>query len=347
MCGCLWRGRIGLGRTVARTVAAVMLTVVAASSGARAEVAEVSIAKQYGAIYLPIMVMEHQGLVEKHLAAQGLKDTKVAWPQFSGPSVIVDAFLSGNVHFGAQGVPSLMLLWDRTRTGLEVKGVSALCDSNIWLNTRRQDVKSLKDIKETERIAMTSAKTASSIIFQGLQAEKEWGVGQWNRLDHQVVSMSHPDSVAALLNPNHEVAYHWATSPFHEAEIKAGAKTVMSAYDVMGGQSTLITFTSTGKFRADNPKSYAAVLAAIDEARDWINADKKRAAALYLELTKDRRVTVEEMHALLTADGFEFSKTPHKVGRQAEFLHHMGLIKTKPASWKDVFFAEAHGLAGD
>jgi NitT/TauT family transport system substrate-binding protein len=334
-------------RTVATGFFAAGLALALGTSPAPAEISEVAIAKQYGAIYLPVMVMEHQGLVEKHLAAQGLKETKVGWPQFAGPSVIVDAFLSGNAHFGAQGVPSLMLLWDRTRGGLDVRGVSALCDSNIWLNTRRQDVKSLKDIKDSERIAMTSAKTASSIIFQGIQAEKEWGPGQFGKLDHLVVSMAHPDALAAILNPNHEVAYHWATSPFHEAEIKAGAKTVMSAYDVMGGQSTLITFTSTAKFRTDNPKTYAAVLAAMDEARDWINADKKRAAALYLELTKDKRVSLDDMHALLTAPGFEFGKTPHKVGAQADFLHRMGLIKTKPASWKDVFFPKAHGLAGD
>ena len=58
------------------------------AAGARAEVSEVAIAKQYGAIYLPVMVMEHLRLVEKHLAERGLKDTKVAWPQFAGPSVI-------------------------------------------------------------------------------------------------------------------------------------------------------------------------------------------------------------------------------------------------------------------
>jgi NitT/TauT family transport system substrate-binding protein len=316
-------------------------------AGARAEVSEVSIAKQYGAIYLPIMVMEHQGLVEKHLKAQGLPQTKVGWPQFAGPSVIVDAILSGNAHFGAQGAASLMILWDKTRGGLEVKGVSALCDSDIWMNSRRPGVKSLKDIQETDRITITSLKTAASAIFMGMQAEKEWGIGQHAKLDHQLVAMAHPDAVAAMLNPNHEVGFHWATSPFHEVEMKAGATTVMSAYSVMGGQTTLITFTSTTKFRNENPKSYAAVLAAVDEARDWINADKKRAAALYLALTKDKRVTLDEMHALLSAPGFEFGKTPRKIGPQADYMHRVGLIKTKPASWKDVFFPEVHGLAGD
>lgn len=328
-------------------ICVVLAAVAGHTTASKAEVAEVRIAKQFGAIYLPIMVMQHQGLVERQLAAQGLKDTKVGWPQFAGPSVINDAFLSGNVHFGAQGAASLMILWDRTRGGLDVKGISALCDSDIWLNSRRPGVKSLKDIQPNDRIIMTSLKTAASAIFMGMQAEKEWGIGQHARLDHQVVTMAHPDALVAMLNPNHEVGFHWATSPFHEAEMKAGATTVMSAYSVMGGQTTLITFTSTGKFRSENPKTYAAVLAALDEARDWINADKKRAAALYLELSKDKRTTLEDMHALLTAPGFEFGKTPRKVGPQADYMHRIGLIKTKPASWKDIFFPEAHALAGD
>ena len=31
----------------------------------------------------------------------------------------------------------------------------------------------------------------------------------------------------------------------------------------------------------------------------------------------------------------------------AEFLHRIGTLKSKPESWKDLYFAEAHGLAGD
>lgn len=328
--------------------AALLLQIMPLGFGAaRAEISEVRIAQQFGAIYLPMMVMEEQKLVEKQLTALGLPNTKVAWSKFAGPSVIVDAFLSGNVHFGAQGPPSLLLLWDRTRGGLEVKGVSAMCDANIWMNTRRPDVTSLRDIKEMDRIALPSAKTSGAAIFLGMAAEKIWGVGQHAKLDGNVVAMAHPDAVAALLNPNHEVAFHWATSPFHEAEMKAGMKTVTSGFDVMGGQTTLIAFTSTSKFRNENPKTYAAVVAAMDEARDWINADKKRAAEFYIAVTKDKRVTAADVFALVSAPGFEFSKTPRKIGPQAAYMHRIGLIKTQPASWKDVFFAEVHGLAGD
>ena len=39
--------------------------------------------------------------------------------------------------------------------------------------------------------------------------------------------------------------------------------------------------------------------------------------------------------------------TPQKVGKTAEFMFKIGTIKTKPASWKELFFPEVHALQGD
>ena len=48
----------------------------------------------------------------------GLPDLTVALSKLGGPSAINDALLSGSVHFSLQGVPSLALLWDRTKGGI-------------------------------------------------------------------------------------------------------------------------------------------------------------------------------------------------------------------------------------
>jgi NitT/TauT family transport system substrate-binding protein len=37
---------------------------------------------------------------------------------------------------------------------------------------------------------------------------------------------------------------------------------------------------------------------------------------------------------------------PESTVKYAEFMHSVGSIKVKPASWKDVFFPELHGLPG-
>ena len=39
-------------------------------------------------------------------------------------------------------------------------------------------------------------------------------------------------------------------------------------------------------FRTQNPKLYGAFLAGLKDATDFINADKKRAAEIYADLTK-------------------------------------------------------------
>jgi NitT/TauT family transport system substrate-binding protein len=152
--------------------------------------------------------------------------------------------------------------------------------------------------------------------------------------------------LAAVLNPQGEITAHFATSPFHEKEAKAGLPVVTTAYEIMGGPTTGLTFTSTDKFRNENPKVFAAVVKAYDEAIAWVNADKPRAARLYIEMTKDKNLDEGELAALMASKDLEFTKTPSNVGKMIEFMHRVGLVKSKPASWKDLFFPEAHGLPG-
>lgn len=82
----------------------------AMATAPHAEVKEVILGLQYGAVYLPAMVMENQKLVEKYLAADGMSDVKVSWLQLGGAAAINDATLSGNLHFACQGMPSLAVI---------------------------------------------------------------------------------------------------------------------------------------------------------------------------------------------------------------------------------------------
>jgi NitT/TauT family transport system substrate-binding protein len=314
---------------------------------ARAEVAEVALAQQFGIIFSPMMVMESLKLVEKHAALQGMPDLKVQWSKLAGPAVMVDAMLAGNLHFSSQGLPSTALLWDRTRNNIGVKAISSINASPIFLNTRNPAIKSLKDFTDKDRIALPSAKVSSQAIYLQIAVEKVFGVGKHTQLDHLVVPLSHPDAVAAVMNPNGEITTHFATSPFHEVEKKAGFNTITSSYEIMGGESSILTFISTEKFRAENPKVYAIVVAAFNEAMEYSNADLRRLVKLYAEAAKDKKNTEDELYALVTQPGFKFSKAPATVGAMTEFMHRTGMLKNKPASWKDLFFPEAHDLAGN
>jgi len=322
------------------------IALVATATGPRAEVGEVRLGQQFGAVYLPAMVMESQQLVEKHLAASGMGDVKVGWAKLGGPAAVNDAMLSGNVHFACQGVPSMAVIWDRTRGGIGVKALGAIASNNIWLNTRNPNIKSLKDFTEKDRIAVPSLKVSTQAIMMHIGAEQIWGPGNHAKLDHLIVALPHPEAVAAVLNAGHEINTHFATSPFHEAEMKGGLRTVTTAYEIMGGPTTGLTFTSNEKFRAENPKVFAAVTKAFDESFAWINADKRRAAKLYIEMTKEKRLTEDDLTASFSGTDIEFTKVPSRMGKMIDFLHRIGSVKTKPESWKDLVFPEAHALPG-
>ena len=57
--------------------AIIALAIFSVAGGACAEVSEIKITKQPGALYMPVMLMEKHKILEKHAAAAGLGDLKV------------------------------------------------------------------------------------------------------------------------------------------------------------------------------------------------------------------------------------------------------------------------------
>jgi NitT/TauT family transport system substrate-binding protein len=120
----------------------------------------------------------------------------------------------------------------------------------------------------------------------------------------------------------------------------------MTTTSVMGGSTTFTMISTTAKFRDQNPKVYAAVLAALDEANKMIVADKKAAAELLLASTGDKGFSVQEIISVLSDPEIKFTTTPENVMKYSSFMADIGSIKNRPASWKDLFFPEIHGVPG-
>jgi NitT/TauT family transport system substrate-binding protein len=312
---------------------------------ARAEVNEIALAQQFGIAFMPLMQMEHDHLIEKHAVKEGLPEPKVSWAKVAGPSVMNDGLLSGALQFISTGVPSLGLLWDRTKGG--VKALSAICSYPLTLNTRNPKVKSIRDFTDEDRIAVPSVKVSTQAIMLQMEAEKVFGPGKHTQIDHLTVSLAHPDGMAQLLNPTSQVTAHFATSPFTERELKEpGIHAIITSYEILGGQATALVLDTTEKFRAANPKTTRAVMAALKEAIDTINADKAAAAKLYKEMSGDK-TPMEEIQAMMADPEFAYTLTPQKVEKTVQFQNRIGSVKTPVKSWKELFFPEAHELPGD
>jgi NitT/TauT family transport system substrate-binding protein len=315
------------------------------TQGARAELSEIHVAQQYGIGYLPLMIMEEQKLIEKYAKADGVA-VSVSWAKFAGGNVMNDALLSNSLQFASGGVGPFLTLWARTRGNLDVKAISAINSMPLFLNTRNPAVKTIRDFRETDKIALPAVKVSIQAITLQMAAEKAFGEGQQNKLDSLTVTLSHPDAQAALLSGASEITAHFGSPPFQYQQLKNPAvHTVLNSYDVLGGPATFNVVWTTSKFKNDNPKLYDAFVKALDEATALINRDRRSAAETYLRISRDKD-SVQDIQAMLNDPAIVYTTTPQNVMKYVEFMLKIGAIKSKPDSWKDLFFPNAHNLSG-
>jgi NitT/TauT family transport system substrate-binding protein len=319
--------------------AAIVLATILAHRRMRAEASEVSeirIAKQYGLSYLPLVVMEEQKLVEKHARKAGLGEVKVTWPVLSGGAATNDALISGAVDYAASGVTPLIMLWAKSHG--EYKGVAAVSNTPMYLNTTKPAVKSLKDFSEKDRIALPAVKVSIQAVVLQMAAAQAFGDGNFAKLDPLTVTMKHPDGLAALLSPRSEITGHLTTPPFMYEELAdKRVHTVLDSYDVLGGPHTQIVLLSSTAFWKKNPRAFVAVRAALEEASAFIAKNRKGAAELYLRSTKGKQ-SLDEILGEINRPGIGYATEPLRIASFGDFMVRTGSIKEKPASWKDIFF---------
>lgn len=335
-------------RKLSGTIPLAVLLLMMCIGPSSAEVTKVTVARQYGLQYIPIMIMMREKLFEKHARNAGLADLEVNWVQLGGAAAMNDALLAGNAHYVIGGVPPYLILWDRTRrTPTPAKAIAALNYFPIFLVTRNPNVKTIRDFTERDRIALPAIKISTQAIILQMAAEKEFGESGRFRLDPLTVAMSVPDGLTALLSGKGDVTSYFGQAPFqYQALQQPGIRLVLNSYDVLGGPATLNVIWTTERFYQDNPKINAAFYAALEEAIAMTNGDKRRAAQVYLEITGDKKNTVNDIVKTLNDPQIGYSTTPMHVMKFVDFLHRIGTLKNKPTAWKDVFLPAVHHLPG-
>ena len=202
--------RIALAR------AALILVSCVVAGTARAEVSEVRISYGYGVLYLPLMIMDSERLMEKQAKASGLGEIKASYRVLDGGNVINDAMLSGALDIASIGVPGFLTLWAKAKDNpaLEIRGLSGLSSSSMYLMTRNPAVKSLKDFTDKDRIAVPGIKTSLPAVLLHMAAAKEFGDANYSKLDPITVSLPHPEALTVMLSGKGEIDSHMASPPF-------------------------------------------------------------------------------------------------------------------------------------
>ncbi len=309
------------------------------SVSAIAEVSEVKVPLGAGGFgFLPLHMMKAHNLIEKQAEQAGVK-VKVNWSNIGGPAGMIDALLSGSADFISAGPPSFLILWDKTKGNANVKGVASMSSIPMRLNTRAAHLKTIDDLKAGDKIAVTSVKSSIPSIVMQMYAVQKYGREQAFKFDPFTVTMNHSDAAAALLSGT-TITGHYASAPLDQRELKSpGVRTIMNTDNVMGGSTTFTMISTTQKFHDQNPKVYAAFVAALKEAQEMIARDKAGAAKVLLEsMGGSSAGSEEDMIAILNDPTTKYTLKPENVMKYATFMNSIGSLKNKPTTIDELFF---------
>ena len=330
-----------------RGLAALAAVVGMALPAAAQEKTSISITRQPGILYLASHVMETQKLIEKEADALGVKGVTVEWRTFSGGGAQTDALLAGNVDIVNTGTGNLLLLWDRTKG--KVKGIITSSAQPVIMVSNDPRIKSLDDITAQDKIAVPTVGVSTQAILLQIAAAAKYGDDQVKKFDANTVQLGHPDAVAAIANPNHEVKNHFSAPPFQYIELKQkGVHRVTDSREIIGGALTQATFFTTTKFADENPTLVKAVREATKKAIASIKADSKAALESYKKVSGDK-TSIDDLMSILNEPGFinDYRTDPQGTMKFATHLHKIGTLKTMPAAWTDYYLPESADLNGN
>jgi len=153
--------------------------------------------------------------------------------------------------------------------------------------------------------------------------------------------MSHPDATAAMLGGQSEITANFSSAPFQYRQMKnPNIHRILTSTELFDEPLSFNVIATTSKFRSENPKLYAAFLAALKEATEFINSDKRKGAEIYLKVSGDKS-TVDDILEVLADPAILYNTRLGGIGAFVNFMAKVGTLKNPPKDWKEMFFPEA------
>lgn len=288
---------------------------------------KIAIAEQYGLAYAPIQVMKELKLMDKNLPG-----VQVEWKQLGNTAAIREAMLVNEVDAGFMAIPPFLIGWDK---GMKWKIASGLSESPIGLVTYRDDIKSIKDLTNEDRIALPQPGSIQHILLS-MASEREFG--EASKFDNQLVTLAHPDGMNALLAKK-DITAHFTSPPYIFKELETeGMHQILDGEGAMGKPFTFIVGVTTNKFHDENPEVYKAFVKSLHESIDYINEHPEETASMLKDVYK---IPEEELLKYLTWEGNVYSKSIKGIDEFVNFTNKNGYISKTPESIDEILWEDA------
>jgi len=281
-----------------------------------------TVAYQYGLAYAPFTIMQEQGLIEKNYDGE----VEVKWLNLNSGSAINEGVASGDIDVAAMGVAPFIT---GVTKGIPYKMYGTISAQPHKLMTNNVGIKSLKDITEGNKISVVNIGSIQHILLSML-AEKE--LGDAHALDNNLVAMSHPDGMSALMSGS--VECQLTTSPYIYQEIAVGnICEVQGLEEVWADGNAFIVGLIAEECYENNSPLYEAVVSATQEAIDYIRTNPDEAAVV---LAEKQGVTKEEMMEWMSDPACVFDMKLPGVMDMAEFMAEQDFIEAEPESLEEI-----------
>jgi NitT/TauT family transport system substrate-binding protein len=318
--------------------------IINSATPASASEGSIHIVRQPGMGHLPLTLMTELKLLEKHLKAAGIDNPDFTMKVVSGSTATTDAVLSGNADMTSGALTSVLPLWDKTKG--KYQALCAIDSQPMVLDVVNPNIKSIVDFTENDRIGLPGIKTSYHAIVLQMEAARLWGIDQYAKLDHLTLFVAPPDGVIAMLSGNSQITAHFTSAPFmYQEEANSKVHTILRSYDVLGGPHVFGTIWGPTAFFEGKPLTIKALLAALSEVMDMIKNDPRGMAQAYIK-ADNLKFPPDFVEKMLRDPRNVWELSPRNSMKFAEFQNKIGLIKTKPASWKDYYASAIHDLQG-
>lgn len=300
----------------------------AAGCSDREKIKEINIAEQFGIAYAPLQIMKEQQLLEK-----ALPGVKINWKQYGGPTPIREGMLAGEVDFGFMGSAPVLIGIDN---GMKWKYATGISFNQVALVTDRPEINTIEDFSKKDRIAILSPGSTQHIL---LCIASNQAFGDPNRFDNQIVSLSHPDAMDALIADT-EITAHFSTPPYLDKELAHGMKVITTGEEILGQPFTFITGVAMESFYKENPEEYDAIISALNGAIDYINNNMDEAVSTLAPVYDIDEASLKEQ---MTYNGTIYSNQLTGIDKLAEEMYRIGLLK-QPIRFEDAVFPQTRGV---
>lgn len=281
------------------------------------------IAEQFGLAYAPLQIMRCEKLIEKEL--EGIE---IKWVRLGNAAAIREAVLSGNVDIGFMGIPPFLIGRDR---GMEWKLFTGLSSAPVGLVTWKTGVEGIKDLGPSDRIALPQPGSIQHILLAMAAGDQ---LDDPSIFDNQLVAMSHPDGMTALLSKS-DISAHFTSPPYIMKELqREGMRLILDGTEAMGGPYTFIAGVATEELLATGENLLRGFMTALNKSIDMLSLETERGSAL---LAGEYSMPEKEILSYITWDGMSYGTEILGLQKFIRFMAEQGYLKNGAMQVSDIF----------